>query len=77
MTDGEIELGRPRVVGDVVLRPIARRHLVRLEEGPAGGCLASLEPLGLIVEADGDSQAVDLDGDELGEDVLSALDLEP
>lgn len=68
-----LEVGNPLVVEDVVVRPIARRRIATLGGDGAEGLVASLVPVGVIVEEDGTSRALDLDGDELGEDVLAEL----
>lgn len=73
MLEETLELGGPVVVGDVVLRPIARRRVATLAGEDAEGLLARLIPVGLVVEERGTSRAVDLDGDELADDVLDQL----
>lgn len=76
MDEDTVEIGDPRVVGDVVIRPIARRRIRSYGEGPAGAVLARLTPVGIVVERDGSSRALTLDGEALPDDVLDELDLE-
>lgn len=72
MDEREIEIGAPVVVGDVVLRPIARRRVANLGDERGQATLARIRPVGVIVE-DGDSRALGLDGDPLADEVLEKL----
>lgn len=75
MDEIAVEIGEPLVVGDVVMRPIAERRVMEAVGEQTKGVLARLQPLGVIVEDGGSSRALDLDGDDLGEDVLDRLDV--
>jgi uncharacterized spore protein YtfJ len=75
-----LEVGEPVTVDDVVIRPIARRRIVGGTDGTAGGVVALLRPMGVIVEEGDDTRTLDLDGVALAEDLLDEvpdIDVEP
>lgn len=74
MGEDEVEVGSPLVVGDVVLRPIARRRVKEIAGEDGRATLARLRPLGVIVEDGEESRALDLDGEELSDDVLERVE---
>lgn len=73
MDEDTLEIGRPLVVEDVVLRPIARRRIVPLEGEDVDGIVARLKPVGVLLEDGSTSQALGLDGEELPDEVLDEL----
>lgn len=73
MGDQGLEMGEPVVVGNVVIRPIARRRVLEANEGEVSGVVARLRPLGVVVEGPDGFQTLDLDGEKLADDVIDEL----
>lgn len=61
----DVEVGEPLVVGNRVIRPLARRAVWPHEAERAAGVVGVLEPVGVLVEGPEGVRALDLDGDEI------------
>lgn len=69
MAEAPLHAGDPVVVGDRVIRPLARRSLASRETPDGFTVTVRLVPVGVVVETPGEVRALDLDGDPLPFDI--------
>lgn len=67
MTEPEIDVGEPVVVGRHVIRPIASRRVSLLRGEKGHVVLGRLDAVGLMVEGPEGVQTIGLDGGELAD----------
>lgn len=65
MAEAPLHAGDPVVVGDRVIRPLARRSLASRETDDGFAVTARLVPVGVVVETPGEVRALDLDGEPI------------